>query len=92
LGKVFKGLERATALREGGCLFKHGQLSKDITFLDIVLAKMPSYKNIDSYLDRIEKDKIPVLGLTVGKHSDVTPGVKIPKAGRSPFSHQNPCT
>ncbi|KAE8550992.1 hypothetical protein TMatcc_009067 [Talaromyces marneffei ATCC 18224] len=41
---------------------------------------MPSYKNIDSYLDQIQKDKTPVLGLTVGKRQDVTPGVKIPKA------------
>jgi hypothetical protein len=45
---------------------------------------MPSYKNIDLYLDQIQKDKTPVLGLSVGKHQDVTPGLKIPKAGMPP--------
>ncbi|EED16917.1 phosphatidylethanolamine-binding protein, putative [Talaromyces stipitatus ATCC 10500] len=41
---------------------------------------MPSYKNIDKYLDQIHKDKTLVLGLVVGSHQDVKPGVRIPKA------------
>lgn len=85
LGKVFKG---GCPAREDFCLNTVNFLT---SFLDIVLAKMPSYKNIDSYLDQIQKDKTPVLGLTVGKHSDVTPGVKIPKAGMSlVFSSKTP--
>ena len=48
---------------------------------------MPSYKNIDSYLDQIQNDKIRVLGLSFEKHSDVTPGLKIPKAGMAISNH-----
>ncbi|KAI1373966.1 putative protease inhibitor [Hypoxylon crocopeplum] len=41
---------------------------------------MPGTSNIKAALSLIENDKSKVLGLTVGKHSNVQPGQYIPKA------------
>lgn len=42
---------------------------------------MPPYKNINTYLDQIQNNKTPVLGLSLKSHAEVNPGVYIPKAG-----------
>jgi hypothetical protein len=43
---------------------------------------MPSSTTVENVLATIKTDESKVLGLTIGSHK-VTPGLKIPKAGKS---------